>query len=81
MSPVPAELVPAADTAEAAGRTVVYVGWDGRARGALVVADTIKPTSAEAVRRFRASAYGRYCSPMTTPAPPGRSPPRWASTR
>ncbi|MEP6462038.1 MAG: HAD-IC family P-type ATPase, partial [Frankiaceae bacterium] len=35
-------------------RTVIYVGWDGEARGALVVADTIKPTSPEAVRQFRA---------------------------
>jgi P-type Cu+ transporter len=40
--------------AEAAGRTVVWAGWDGRVRGALVVADTIKPTSAAAVARLRA---------------------------
>jgi Cu+-exporting ATPase len=33
--------------------TTVVVGWDGRARGALVVADTVRPTSAEAVRRLR----------------------------
>ena len=35
------------------GRTPVWVGWDGQLRGALVVADTVKPTSAAAVRRFR----------------------------
>ena len=35
--------------AEAAGRTAVAVGWDGAARGLLVVADTVKPTSAQAV--------------------------------
>jgi len=35
------------------GRTVVTVGWDGALRGLLVVADTVKPTSAEAVRRLR----------------------------
>jgi len=35
------------------GGTVVLVGWDGRARGVLVVRDTVKPTSAEAVRRLR----------------------------
>ncbi len=35
------------------GRTPVWVGWDGQLRGALVVADTVKPTSADAVRRFR----------------------------
>jgi Cu+-exporting ATPase len=40
--------------AEAAGRTVVWAGWDGWVRGALVVADTIKPTSAAAVARLRA---------------------------
>jgi Cu+-exporting ATPase len=31
----------------------VLAGWDGQVRGVLVVADTIKPTSAEAVRRLR----------------------------
>ncbi|MGM7679979.1 heavy metal translocating P-type ATPase [Microbacterium sp. A94] len=36
--------------AEAEGKTVVAVGWDGAARGVLVVADTVKPTSAEAIR-------------------------------
>ncbi|WP_054811580.1 heavy metal translocating P-type ATPase [Nocardia arizonensis] len=40
--------------AEADGRTVVAVGWDGSARGLLVVGDAVKPTSAEAVARFRA---------------------------
>jgi len=38
--------------AESEGRTAVAVGWDGRARGVLVIADTVKPTSAEAVRLF-----------------------------
>lgn len=38
--------------AESDGKTAVVVGWDGRARGVLVVADTVKPTSAEAVRLF-----------------------------
>ncbi|MFV0535055.1 MAG: heavy metal translocating P-type ATPase [Cumulibacter sp.] len=35
--------------AEAEGKTVVAVGWDGQARGVLVVADTVKETSAEAI--------------------------------
>ena len=35
--------------AEAEGRTVVLAGWDGAARGLLVVADRVKPTSKEAV--------------------------------
>ncbi|MFV0432423.1 MAG: heavy metal translocating P-type ATPase [Leucobacter sp.] len=40
--------------AEHEGKTVVAVGWDGEARGILVVADAVKPTSAEAIREFRA---------------------------
>ncbi|MBD7993724.1 copper-translocating P-type ATPase [Arthrobacter sp. Sa2CUA1] len=40
--------------AEAKGKTVVAVGWDGQARGILIVADTVKPTSAEAVAQFKA---------------------------
>ena len=36
-------------TAESEGKTVVAVSWDGAARGILVVADTVKPTSAEAI--------------------------------
>jgi P-type Cu+ transporter len=39
----------AVERAEADGRTAVGVGWDGAARGVLVVADTVKPTSAQAV--------------------------------
>lgn len=39
--------------AEAEGRTVVVVGWDGSVRGLLVVSDTLKPTSAEAVQQLR----------------------------
>jgi P-type Cu+ transporter len=39
--------------AESAGQTAVAVGWDGVARGVLVVADTVKPSSAEAVRQFK----------------------------
>ena len=51
--PVPAGLASRAEAAEAAGHTAVYAGWDGRVRGLLVVADTIKPTSAAAVTRLR----------------------------
>jgi Cu+-exporting ATPase len=39
--------------AESEGKTAIAVGWDGSARGILVVADTVKPTSAEAIRQFR----------------------------
>ncbi|WP_062209344.1 cation-translocating P-type ATPase [Streptomyces sp. NBRC 109706] len=51
---LPAEVERALAGAEAEGRTAVVVAWDGAARGVLVVADAIKPTSAEAIERFRA---------------------------
>ncbi|GAA2912382.1 heavy metal translocating P-type ATPase [Streptosporangium fragile] len=51
---LPADLERALAEAQAAGRTAVAVGWDGRARAVLVVADVIKPTSAEAIRQLRA---------------------------
>ena len=50
---LPAELVAARDGAADKGRTVVYAGWDGAVRGAFVVADTVKPTSAEAIGQLR----------------------------
>ncbi|WP_043661591.1 heavy metal translocating P-type ATPase [Nocardia thailandica] len=40
--------------AESEGKTAVAVAWDGKARGVLVVADTVKPTSAEAITQLRA---------------------------
>ncbi len=52
-APLDAHLAGVVDDAQAHGRTAVAVAWDGRARGVLVVADTIKPTSAEAVRGLR----------------------------
>ncbi len=41
------------DEAEASGQTPIYVGWDGQARAVLVVADTIKATSTEAIAGLR----------------------------
>jgi P-type Cu+ transporter len=46
-------LIAAATTAEEQGWTPVWVGWDGAVRGIVVVADTIKETSAEAITAFR----------------------------
>ncbi|MGW0913383.1 heavy metal translocating P-type ATPase [Streptomyces sp. NPDC002784] len=51
---LPGELARARDEAERGGRTAVVVGWDGAARAVLAVADTVKETSAEAVRELRA---------------------------
>lgn len=51
--PLPPSLAEAVDRAQAEGLTAVAVGWDGRARGVIAVGDTVKPTSAEAVRRLR----------------------------
>jgi Cu+-exporting ATPase len=50
---ISASLADGLGAAEALGRTAVAVGWDGLVRGVLVVADTVKPTSAEAVARLR----------------------------
>lgn len=52
-SAVPAALATAMDAAEGQGATVVAVGWDGAVRGALVVADAIRPTSARAIALLR----------------------------
>ncbi|PRX45957.1 Cu+-exporting ATPase [Prauserella shujinwangii] len=51
--PLPPDLAEAVDAAHAEGRTAVAVAWDGQARAVLVVADTVKPTSADAVARLR----------------------------
>jgi P-type Cu+ transporter len=47
------ELAERADRAEENGQTAVFVAWDGRVRGVLTVADTIKPTARAAVARLR----------------------------
>ncbi len=52
--PLPDDLAAAKAAAEERGHTAVAVAWDGAARGVLLVADTVKPTSAEAVAQLRA---------------------------
>jgi P-type Cu+ transporter len=51
---LPDELSKAMHEAESEGKTPVAVGWDRKARGVLVVADAVKPTSAEAISELRA---------------------------
>ena len=51
--PLGAHLQEALEAAQRQGRTAVAVGWDGAARGVLVVSDTVKTTSAEAIDRLR----------------------------
>ncbi|MGK2852929.1 MAG: heavy metal translocating P-type ATPase, partial [Microbacteriaceae bacterium] len=47
------DLVRAKVHAESEGKSVVAVGWDGQARGVLVIADTVKPTSAQAITQLK----------------------------
>ena len=49
----PEQLEANAADAEAEGRTPVWVGWDGRVRAVVVVSDTIKESSAEAIGQLR----------------------------
>ncbi len=51
---VPTDLLEAADEAEAAGCTPVWVAVDDRIAAVIVVADTVKGTAAEAVSSLRA---------------------------
>ncbi|WP_286219509.1 heavy metal translocating P-type ATPase [Paraoerskovia sediminicola] len=51
---IPAELSDAVAQAEESGATAVVVGWDGSARGVLVLRDPVKETSAEAVAELKA---------------------------
>lgn len=50
---IPQHLAEAKAAAEAEARTAVIAAWDGEVRAVLVVADTVKPTSAEAIRQLR----------------------------
>ncbi|MEJ7561350.1 MAG: heavy metal translocating P-type ATPase [Ilumatobacteraceae bacterium] len=50
---LPNDLRAAKDAAEAEGKTPILVGWDGEPRAVIVVSDTIKDTSAQAVAQFR----------------------------
>ena len=53
--PLSSDLERAVDAARADGGTAVAVGWDGAARGVLVVADAVK----DDLRRGRRAGCGR----------------------
>ncbi|AXK45451.1 heavy metal translocating P-type ATPase [Brachybacterium saurashtrense] len=50
---LPAELAAAKAAAESRGETAVVAVWEGEARGVLVVADALKPTSGEAIAQLK----------------------------
>ena len=50
---LPDELAAAQERAESEGRTVLAAAWGGQARALFAVADAVKPTSGEAIRRLR----------------------------
>jgi Cu+-exporting ATPase len=50
---IPPELASRCAEWAAAGRTTVLAGWDGEARGAIAVADSLKPSARAAVAQLR----------------------------
>jgi Cu+-exporting ATPase len=55
---LPSELQDSLDRSESLGRTAVVAGWGGSAAGVLAVADTIRPTSAEAIESLHELGLG-----------------------
>ena len=49
---IPDELRAAVEDAQAAGYTAIVGGWDGEAKAAFIVADTLKPTSRQAISQL-----------------------------
>ncbi len=78
---LPAELAHAKEHAEAEGSTAVAVGWDGQARAVLVIADTVKPTSVQAIKDLKALGLRPVLLTGDNEAVATKSPPRSASTQ
>ncbi len=57
---IPADLARRKGAAEVEGKTAVVVGWDGQVRAVLLVADTVKPTSVQAIRSLQALGLRPY---------------------
>jgi Cu+-exporting ATPase len=51
--PLSPELAAVQTAEERQGRTAIAVAWDGAARAVLVIADTVKPSSADAIAQLR----------------------------
>jgi Cu+-exporting ATPase len=50
---LPGSLEQAREAAQARGQTAIAIGWDGEPKAILVVADTVKPSSREAISELR----------------------------
>ena len=50
---LPADLGAAVAAAQAEGKTAIAAAWDGAARAIFAVADTVKPSSAEAIAELK----------------------------
>ena len=79
--PVPPALEAARRAAEQRGATAVLAAWDDEVRAVLVVADTVKPGSADAVAALRALGLRPVLLTGDNRATAGPSPPPSASTR
>ena len=79
---MPPELEAARSAAESRGQTAIAAGWDGQARAVFAVADTVKPTSAEAVAELKELGLRAGAAhAATTRRPRARWPRRSGSTR
>ena len=74
-------LLPEAERLEGEGKTAMFVAGGGRALGIIAVADTLKPTSAQAVRELHAPGPGGGDDHRRQPPHGGgHRAVRWAST-